>query len=78
MKKMIFGTTLMICGFIGLITMYVLSLCFPWIYNDIGGFRGFLLGTNSEFIFFISTLSSITGFLICFYETYKKNDKNKE
>jgi len=69
-KKMSFGALLLMCGIMGIITIYVLSTFHPWDYNGITGFRGYLLGSKTLWTFIVSCIMSAAGITICFYEAY--------
>lgn len=79
MKKFILGIMLFTSGFIGTLAFLITSIYNPWQFNDIGGFLGFLLGTNMLIPFIVFTIISLIGLYICVYESYlkgKKVDKN--
>ncbi|KYG90082.1 hypothetical protein MHH70_09570 [Metasolibacillus sp. FSL H7-0170] len=70
MKKMFFGSTILLCGTIGLISIIVLSVNNPWDYNGITGIYGFLLGSQTLWAFILFCLMFISGAFISFYEAY--------
>jgi hypothetical protein len=74
MKKMLFGSMLFIGGFIGLLTLVALSILKPWQYNDFTGLIGFLLGSNTLFIFVLFGIMLIKGLYICYFEAYKRRE----
>ena len=72
MKRMFFGGMLFITGFIGVLSLGIISVYNPVIYNGIGGFQGFLLDTNTTFLFVISCILCAIGFIICLVDAYFK------
>lgn len=70
MKKIIFGATLLLCGTIGLISILTLSVQHPWDYNGITGLYGFLLGSQTLWVFLLFCVLFILGIVISFYEAY--------
>lgn len=75
MKKMVFGAIILLCGTMGLISIIVLSVNHPWSYNDITGFYGFLLGSQTLWAFVLFSLMFLSGAFISFYEAYLSKDK---
>ena len=72
MKRMFFGGMLFVTGFIGVLLLGILSVNNPVIYNGIRGFRGFLLDTDTTFLFVISCVLCGAGFIICLVDAYFK------
>lgn len=70
MKRMFFGALLLLSGIIGMNVLVCLSIIQPWDYNGITGLIGFLLGTNTTWIFIVFLLMSFSGLGISFYEAY--------
>lgn len=79
MKKVLFGLVLLFCGMIGLTSIVILSVNnHPWGYNDIDGFFGFLLGSETLWFLIFSSLMFIFGLLISVYEAYFNKDLIKK
>ena len=72
MKRMLLGMMLFFAGFAGVVILSCLSVFKPWIYNGIGGLRGFLLGTDTMTVFVISCIFCSVGLLICVIEYFRK------
>lgn len=70
MKKMFFGGILFLSGILGLLVFTTLSIVYPWDYNGTTGLLGFLLGTETIWMFVAFGIMSIAGFVICLYEAY--------
>ncbi|MFJ7667557.1 hypothetical protein ACIQXI_10625 [Lysinibacillus sp. NPDC097195] len=70
MKKMLFGSILILCGTMGLISIIVLSVNNPWDYNGITGIYGFLLGSQTLWFFVLFCIMFILGTFISCYEAY--------
>lgn len=70
MKKMLFGVMLFLSGIIGMLVFIILSIVYPWDYNGTTGILGFLLGTETIWIFVSFCIMTIGGFVICLYEAY--------
>ncbi|MGL4773661.1 MAG: hypothetical protein ACRC2K_08870 [Clostridium sp.] len=77
MKKMLFATLLILCGFTFMITCYILSVLNPWNYNGYDGFFTFLMGTKSILMFFLSSVLVACGFTIAYNEAFGKDKENK-
>ncbi|MFA9556856.1 hypothetical protein ACERII_06115, partial [Evansella sp. AB-rgal1] len=69
-KKLFFGSLLLVVGIIGVLVIIVLSVNSPWSYNGIDGFLGFLLGSETITFFVLFAVMSVAGVVICFYEAY--------
>lgn len=72
MKRFFLGTVLLALGTIWTLALTVLSVVYPWEYNDTGGLLGFLLATKTHFVFVLALAVSIAGLCICIYEAYIK------
>ena len=72
MKRMFFGGMLYIAGFIGILSLGIVSVYNPVIFNGISGFRGFLLDSDTTFLFIISCVLCVIGFIICLIDAYFK------
>ena len=72
MKKMIFGGMLFIAGFIGILSLGIVSVYNPVIYNGITGFQGFLLDSDMVFLFVGSCVLCAAGFIICLVDSFIK------
>ena len=75
MKKMFFGAILTLWGFIGVIVLIALSVDHPWDYDNITGFRGFLLGSDTLWFFVLFCIMSLAGISITFYEAYVRKSE---
>ena len=73
MKRMILGAMLFICGFAGVLLLVCISIFKPWTYNGIEGFRGFLLGNDTEMFFVLFCILSVLGIALCSIEAYRKS-----
>ena len=73
MKRILLGGILFVTGFFGALLLLVLSVDNSVFHNGIGGFHGFLLGTDITFLFVISCILYIAGLIICSVEIYLKN-----
>lgn len=72
MKRMLLGMMLFFAGFIGILTIKCISIFRPWDYNGIVGLHGFLLGTNTMFVFVLSCIICVIGLIICAIEYFRK------
>ena len=72
MKRNIFGGMLFIAGFIGMLSLGIVSVYNPVIHNGITGFRGFLLDSDLTFIFVVSCIFCTIGFFICLVDVFIK------
>lgn len=70
MKKMFFGTMILLIGTIGLFTFILLSVNNPVTFNGIRGIHGYLLSHEMLWAFVLFCLMFILGAFICFYEAY--------
>ena len=75
MKKLFFGAILLLCGTIGIISIITLSIYNPWDYNGITGIYGFLLGSQTLWVFILFCLMFVSGIFISFYEAYLSKNK---
>lgn len=73
MKRFILGAMLFVSGFAGVLLLVCISIFEPCIYNGIGGFRGFLLSTDTEMFFVLFCILSILGIALCSIEAYRKS-----
>lgn len=73
MKKMFLGSLMFVSGFIGILVLMCISIFKPWEYNGIGGFEGFLLGTDTKSFFHLYCVLFIVGISICIYGAFFKN-----
>ncbi len=53
-------------------TLVCLSVFNPWVYNGIGGFKGFLFGSDTMLFFIICCILSLIGIVLCLIEAYGK------
>ena len=72
MKSMFFGGILFIAGFIGILSLGIVSVYNPVIFNGVSGFQGFLLDTDMTFLFVISCILCAVGLIICLVDAYFK------
>lgn len=70
MKRFLFGTMLVVIGFLSTSFCFIYAVIHPWVYNGITGLRASFLGTNTGIPFIISIIILIIGLSICFYEAY--------
>jgi hypothetical protein len=75
MKRFIFGMMLVIMGFITSAFCFVYAVMHPWDYNGITGLRGAFLGTYTGTPFIISMIVLVIGLIICFYESFIRENK---
>lgn len=70
MKKFLVGITLFLVGVGILMTMYVLSILNPTVYEYREGFFAFILGNSAQMPFFIGVVSLVSGGIITLKEAY--------
>jgi hypothetical protein len=71
---MFLGSLFFFCGFIGLLAIVCISVFNPWNYNGIGGFAGFLLGSDTLLFFLLFCILSVIGAVICSLEAFKRSE----
>lgn len=71
-NKMLFGMLLTLIGLVFSAFSLIYAASNPWIWNDIDGLLGSLLGTNMLIPFIVSFVVMIVGLIICFKEAYGK------
>ena len=71
MKKMFLYSFIVFLGVVISLTLFGFSLAFPWGYNDIDGFTGFLLGTETVYLFFLSLAIIFIGLKLMITESKK-------
>jgi hypothetical protein len=76
MKRMFLGGLMFFSGFTGVLVLVCISIFKPWVYNGVNGFRGFLLGTDTELFFVLYCILGVIGMMICLFESYKKSNTN--
>jgi len=77
MKRMLFGIALFATGFFAIISIRMMAVQHPHIYNDIGGLRGFLLANQLTTLYAIAWVLTIVGLILCVYEVLKPSAKKK-
>lgn len=78
MKKMFFGALLYSWGLLSILLLINLAINNPVSYNDIEGFRAFLLTYNLGFFFLVCVILTLVGLGICAYEAFKVDtEENK-
>lgn len=71
-NKMLFGVLTTMIGLVVSAFSFIYAALNPWIWNDIDGLLGSLLGTHMLIPFIIGTIAMIAGLVICFKEAYRK------
>ncbi len=71
-RRMIFGVLVTVIGLIFTVLFLINAQQHPWLYNDIDGLLGSLLGTETLIPFIISIISLFGGLGYCFYNAFKK------
>lgn len=66
---------LLCIGLAGMLLFYILSRLFPWSYNGIEGLTGYLMGTETTFLFVLCVLSMIAGLAGLIYLSVQERKK---
>lgn len=74
MKKMFFGSLLILMGLAFCIPIFLTAQSKLWDYNGITGLLGSLLGERLIVPFIVSILIIFTGLIICYVEAFIKGE----